>query len=157
MILRPALSWLAVKPAGPGSLGRDLARARDPGGFARLRELCDGDPHVSAVRTAMRHRATLIPAAKGGTIADITVGDVLEILDAEPGTRPRFGEGAVFYRLLHPMGTFGAGAPATAGAPHPRPAHPRGSSAATTSPAGQSAACWWTTCGNDSPRWTTRP
>ena len=112
-LIRPSVSWLVFSLAGKGALGRDLARARDPAGFARMRELRAGDPGVSkaAVDMALR-RATLILAAKGGTIADITVGDVLEILDTETSARSAAANGAVFYRLLHQMGTFGEEAPA---------------------------------------------
>jgi integrase len=112
-LIRPSASWLVSGLAGKGALGRDLARARDPAGFARLRELCDGDPGISkaAADRALR-RATLILAAKGGTIADITVGDVLELLDTESGIRAAATHSAVFYRLLHQMGVLGGQAPA---------------------------------------------
>ena len=114
-VVRPALSWLAVKPTGPGSLVRHMARARDPGGFAALRALCAEDPHVSAVSGSHTlYRAAEIAAARGGGIADITVGDVLELLDVELGELSAIpGDVAVFYRLLHAMGIFGPGAPAT--------------------------------------------
>ena len=114
-VVRPALSWLAVKPTGPGSLVRHLARARDPGGFAALRALCEEDPHVSAVSGSHTlYRAAEIAAARGGGIADITVGDVLELLDVELGELSAIpGDVAVFYRLLRAMGIFGPGAPAT--------------------------------------------
>ncbi len=67
------------RPAGPL-----MARARDADGFARLRELCDGDPASRPPAPGQhRYRAALIVAAKGGSSADITVGDVLELLDVE--------------------------------------------------------------------------
>lgn len=114
-VVRPALSWLAVKPTGPGGLVRHMARARDPGGFAALRALCSEDPHVSAVSGSHTlYRAAEIAAARGGGIADITVGDVLELLDVELGELSAIpGDVAVFYRLLRAMGIFGPGAPAT--------------------------------------------
>ena len=112
-MVRPSVSWLVSSLAGKGALGRDLARARDPEGFARLRELCDSDPGISKVAADMAlRRATLILAAKGGTIADITVGDVLELLDTESGFRAAATHSAVFYRLLRQMGVFGGQAPA---------------------------------------------
>ncbi|MGH3225958.1 MAG: tyrosine-type recombinase/integrase [Streptosporangiaceae bacterium] len=114
-IVRPALGWLAVKSTGPGSLVRHLARTRDPEGFARLRTLCGEDPHVSAISGSHTlYRAAEIAAAKGGGITDITVGDVLELLDVELEmlTGPP-SDVAAFYRMLHAMGIFGAGAPAT--------------------------------------------
>lgn len=113
-IVRPSLGWLAVKSTGPGSLVRHLARTRDPGGFARLRALCDEDPHVSAISGSHTlYRAAVIAAAKGGGIADITVGDVLELLDTELGmlAGPP-SDVAACYRVLHAMGIFGPGSPA---------------------------------------------
>ena len=65
-VVRPALGWLAVKATGPGSLVRHLARARDPEGFARLRALCDADPHVSAVSASHTvYRAAEIARGQG--------------------------------------------------------------------------------------------
>jgi len=112
-LVRPSVSWLVSGLAGKGALGRDLDRARDPAGFARLRELCDGDPGISkaAADRALR-RTSLILAAKGGTIADITAGDVLELLDTESGLLSAASHSTVFYRLLHQMGVFGGQAPA---------------------------------------------
>ena len=95
-LIRPSLHWLLAGTAGQRSLVRNLAASRDPGGFARLRALCEGDPGVTGVaRNQTLYRAALIVAAKGGALADITVGDVLELFDAEddgprcqPGDRP---------------------------------------------------------------------
>ncbi|MGW3471036.1 hypothetical protein ACWDKQ_21845 [Saccharopolyspora sp. NPDC000995] len=47
--LRPSLRWPAAKTTGQGTLARELARSRDPEGFARLRKLCDNDSDVSPV------------------------------------------------------------------------------------------------------------
>ncbi|MET9615689.1 hypothetical protein [Kitasatospora indigofera] len=54
----------------------------------------------------------MIIAAKGGTLTDITVGDVLQLLDAEADTfagPPRHVP--VFYQLLHTLGLFDDHAP----------------------------------------------
>jgi integrase len=114
-LVRPALGWLVAKPTGPGSLVRHLAHARDPDGFARLRALCDADPHVSSVANShTRYRAAEILAAKGGLQTDVTVGDVLELLDVELDTLASVsGDAAVFYRLVRTAGVFGPHAPAT--------------------------------------------
>jgi hypothetical protein len=114
-IVRPSLSWLVVKPTGPGSLVRYLEQARDPDGFARLRAACDADPHVSGVSGSHTlYRAAVIAAAKGGGVSDITVGDVLELLDAElDGFPSHASDVAVFYRILRAAGIFAPGAPAT--------------------------------------------
>ena len=114
-LVRPALGWLVAKATGPGSLVRHLAHARDPDGFARLKALCDADPHVSSVANSHTlHRAAEILATKGGLLADVTVGDVLELLDAELDTLASVpGDAAVFYRLLRTTGVFGPDAPTT--------------------------------------------
>ena len=92
-------------------------------------------------------------AAKGGELADIVVGDLLELLDTEadvPGA-PR-GGAADCYRLLRQLGTFGPAAPGrlrelrTAGQRTPEEMIDRHH--LTCWP---SATCWSTTCGNASP------
>ena len=112
-LVRPSLSCLVAGAAGKGALTRNLARTRDPGGFARLQALCDADPQVSAeaVSLTLRRSAEII-AAKGGMLADITVGDVLELMDreAECFTCPT-RDHKVFYRMLRELGIFGDEAP----------------------------------------------
>ena len=115
-LIRPSLHWLLAGTAGQRSLVRNLAASRDRGGFARLRALCDGDPSVLAVaRNQALYRSALIVAAKGGTLADITVGDVMELFDAEDsGSRanPAVGR-TLFYRSLRELGGLGEQAPGT--------------------------------------------
>jgi integrase len=108
-LVRPSLAWLVA--AGTRSLVvvHDTMEARDPDGFARLRQLCDSDPLVSARgRDHSLHRAALIIAAKGGTLGEMTIGDVLELLDTEAGIyrQPRT-HGADFYRMMRRIGAFG--------------------------------------------------
>ena len=43
-LIRPSLSWLAGAAMRGGLSPGTLPTARDPAGFARLRELCDRDP-----------------------------------------------------------------------------------------------------------------
>jgi integrase len=113
--LRPSLPWLTARTTGQGTLARELARSRDPEGFTRLRNLCDNDPDVSVVATSHTlHRAAVILAAKGGLLADITVGDVLELLNVEANLHVKTtGHTAVFYRMLHRLVPFTAPAPPT--------------------------------------------
>ncbi|MPY81519.1 MAG: hypothetical protein GEV04_24715, partial [Actinophytocola sp.] len=83
-VVRPALRWLACTPSIKSELAGGLALDRDPGGFAQLREHCQAQAEIPerAARLAAQ-RAAVIFAAKGGTLADITVGDVLELVDTE--------------------------------------------------------------------------
>jgi hypothetical protein len=112
-LIRPSLGWLAASLDGKSALARGLARARDPEGFTRLQGLCDTVPGVSkaAGNQALR-RTSLIVAAKGGVIADITVGDALELLNVEAAAGLSGPHAPVFYQLLHQLGVFGAQAPA---------------------------------------------
>ena len=111
-VVRPSLGWL-VAAARSMAVVRRMVEARDVEGFARLRELCDSDPQVSARgREHALHRGALIIAAKGGMLGEITIGDVLELLDTEARIyrQPRT-HGADFYRMMRRMGVFGPSAP----------------------------------------------
>jgi integrase len=115
-VLRPSLPWLvATAGGGRGALVPLLAATRDPDGFARLAAHCAAQPGVSAAATRhMLHRAAMILAAKGGPMAEITVGDVLELFDVEAQVNAREAHGAgVFYRMLRGAGMLGEQAPAT--------------------------------------------
>jgi integrase len=114
-VVRPSLSWLLSGAMGRGALGRVLAASRDPDGFARLRAHGNANPDVSERAVdRMLHRSSLILAAKGGVLAEITVGDVVELLDAESAAHGHPGDGTtVFYRTLHQMGILGEHAPSS--------------------------------------------
>ena len=86
-----------------------MTALRDPDGFARLRALCDGDPAVSKTAGSRTlRRAAVILAARGGILACITIGDVLELLDTEADVHGAArADGAACYRLLREMGIFG--------------------------------------------------
>ncbi|MDX3248852.1 site-specific integrase [Streptomyces sp. ME18-1-4] len=112
-LLRPSVDWLAAGASRQGVLVRSMAHSRDPDGFERLRELGAQAQGVrpGAVTTTLC-RSALILAAKGGTIADITVGDVLELLETQAVVLKRAMVGTeVFYRLLHQFGALGEDAP----------------------------------------------
>ncbi len=73
----PAESGLAgrVVRARRG-LAEELARTRDSAAFTRLAQMChDGGMATQTGQTALT-RIGLIMAAKGGTVADFTVGDL---------------------------------------------------------------------------------
>jgi hypothetical protein len=114
-LIRPSLGWLVTASFRRGSLVNIMAQCRDGEGFVRLRTLCSVDPDVSpAAATRTAYRSALIVAAKGGTLSDITPGDVLELLDIEAQAHgTSVGATHMFYRVLHAMGIFGDQAPAT--------------------------------------------
>lgn len=114
-VFRPSLSWLVGGgPAGGGLLVRNMAATRDPDGYGRFRALCDGDTSITAMAaTRMLYRSALIVACKGGLLANITVGDVIELFDAEIDRGNSSDGRALLYRTLHKMGGFEASAPPT--------------------------------------------
>ncbi len=113
-LLRPSLSWLVGGAlARGGLLVRNLSAARDPHGFTRLRTLCEQDGGVSApTRTQVAYRGAVILAAKGGTLAEVTVGDLLELFAAEDQAlvSPSASRTTV-YRLLRQLGALGPNPP----------------------------------------------
>ena len=85
-----------------------MTRRASPG----WRRACDDDPGITP--HAQKHvlfRVAVIIAAKGGTVAGITIGDVLEILSAEDGLRGKEPSGPATFRALREAGIFGDGIP----------------------------------------------
>ena len=77
-IIRPSLAWLFTG-GKKRKLARNMICSRDPGGFARLRQLCRDDPAITpAAQAKVLFRCAVIIAAKGGVLAEVTIGDVLE-------------------------------------------------------------------------------
>jgi integrase len=110
-VIRPSLAWL-LTGGKKRKLARNMICSRDPGGFARLRQFCRDDPAITpAARAKVAFRCAVIIAAKGGMLAGITIGDVLEVLDAERAVRDRRDSGAATFRMLREMGVFGPGVP----------------------------------------------
>jgi hypothetical protein len=109
-VIRPSLAWL-LSPETPKNLAAEMARSRDPAGFAALAMLARADPASAATKDLAARRIAALLAAKGGMIAGITVGDCLELLaglaDGGGNTSP------YFYQLLHALGTFPPAAPPT--------------------------------------------
>ncbi len=114
-LVRPSLSWLLSEAMGRGALVRVFAVSRDPEGFARLRAYGTANPDISErVMARILHRSSLIMAAKGGGVAEITVGDVVELFDAEATVHGQPGDGTtLFYRTLHETGILGQKAPSS--------------------------------------------
>ena len=90
-----------------------MPRLRDSAGFATLKACADqaGISHDSC-RLAVEDLSVII-AAKGGTLADITVGDCLELIQARDDRNGARRKGNSFYQLLHTAGLLPPGAPAT--------------------------------------------
>jgi len=113
-LIRPSLSWLVAAASVKGALAGDLAKTRDSAGFARLTTRCDGHPGISArARLRTLQRTSVIIAAKGGSLTDITAGDVLELPDVETEVLAGWpGDGPMLYQILHELGILDRQAPA---------------------------------------------
>jgi integrase len=110
-IVRPSLGWL-LTGGKKRKVARNMIRSRDPEGFERLRLACGDDPGITAQTEGnIVFRAAVIIAAKGGLLADITIGDVLEILDAEVDLRGKTASGSATFAMLRELGIFGPGVP----------------------------------------------
>jgi hypothetical protein len=107
-IVRPSMHWLLGGGAASNHFTQALAAERDPAGFARLQRLLDADCELSgAVRRVTVHRAAVIVAAKGGTLGEVTIGDLLAEQAAEEETLRRPGEGMqVIYGALRAIGVI---------------------------------------------------
>ena len=114
-VIRPTMGWL-MTPGTPRDLVTEIARGRDPAGFARLVALCDSagvNAHTSQL--ALRRIATIV-AAKGGGVSDIVVGDCLELLRvAEDLHAERGASSPYFYQLLRVAGVFSGATPTVRG------------------------------------------
>jgi hypothetical protein len=112
-VVRPALHWLVRTPSIKSELASGLALDRDPYGFAQLRQYCQAHAEIPdrAARLAAQ-RAAIIIAAKGGPLAGITVGDVLELVDTETAMLAAWPRDApAFYQILRDLGFLGEQAP----------------------------------------------
>ena len=112
-VIRPGLAWMVTRVNK--HLVPVMEAVRDPGGFARLRELAQTGPASSLgdARLAATRIATLL-ACKGGTISDITVGDCVQMADTQRAVHSRGGQKKIdFYLRLRALGIFPADAPAT--------------------------------------------
>jgi hypothetical protein len=110
-VIRPSLGWL-LAPATPAGLSAEMARVRDPAGFAALTAIGQENCVNSHTTQLALRRIAAILAAKGGQVADITIGDCLELLQIA-GNLLRSGEATspYFYQLLRAAGIFGEAAP----------------------------------------------
>jgi hypothetical protein len=110
-VIRPSLGWL-LAPATPAGLSAEMARVRDPAGFATLAAAAQA-AHVNSHTTQLAlRRIAAILAAKGGPVADITIGDCLELLQITGELlRSSDATSPYFYQLLRAAGIFGKAAP----------------------------------------------
>ena len=111
-VMRPSLSWL-LTPGTVQILTAEMARSRDPEGFAELVSVCRKDPTNTHTKNSALCRIATIMAAKGGMVRDITAGDCVEMAELLLGIGGGVDTSAYFYQLLHAMGAFPDAAPST--------------------------------------------
>jgi hypothetical protein len=102
-VIRPSLSWLVRSAPARRNLAVEMARTRDGVAFAELaRTVAAGAISRHQQQHALT-RVAMILAAKGGSVADVQVGDCLELLAeaAASGERDNHGRSPLFYQLLH--------------------------------------------------------
>ncbi|MFE4629377.1 site-specific integrase, partial [Streptomyces mirabilis] len=105
-VIRPGLPWMLTRTHR--HLASVMAEVRDPEGFAHLHQLTESGPTSSRkdAQIAATRIATLL-ACKGGAIRDITVGDCVELVDAQRQVHARGGQKKVdFYLRLRALGIF---------------------------------------------------
>jgi hypothetical protein len=105
-VIRPGVPWMLTRTHA--RLASAMAQTRDPQGFARLQRLAETQPASSAVdaRVAATRIATIL-ACKGGIVADVTVGDCVELVDTLRQVHARGGQKKVdFYLRLRTIGIF---------------------------------------------------
>ncbi len=110
-VIRPGLPWMLTRTHR--YLASVMAQVRDPAGFARLAALATAEPASSQAdaKIAATRIATLM-ACKGGAIADITVGDCVELVETIRRVHTRGGQKKVdFYLRLRALGVFPEDAP----------------------------------------------
>ena len=66
-VIRPSLGWL-LTPATATGLVAEMARTRDPGGFAALAAICQANCVNSHTTQLALRRIAAILAAKGGLV-----------------------------------------------------------------------------------------
>jgi integrase len=109
-VIRPDLGWLLKRRSTQFTAA--MRTIRDPDGYARLDALLAARPLAAVTANACRYRITLLLAAKGGTIADITVGDCVLLQEAH-GRGRTTGEDTLIYEVLREAGGLVPDAPHT--------------------------------------------
>jgi Phage integrase family len=112
-LIRPDPRWL-LADSGLQMLTVEMARIRDPDGFAALRRLCEAEQMSPLTRDLSLRRIAAIMAAKGGLVRDITAGDCLELAAAARSVKGKTrSTGMHFYQLLRTAGVLPPEVPAS--------------------------------------------
>ncbi|MGW1238489.1 tyrosine-type recombinase/integrase [Streptomyces bobili] len=108
-VIRPGLHWLIKNSSG--NLRPEMATSRDPQGFARLEmSVPERELTTKTGSQALKVIAQIL-AAKGGFVEDITVGDLLQMVQVT--SRHASSHVRLAYKWLLDQGQFPAEAPST--------------------------------------------
>ncbi|MET9078208.1 site-specific integrase [Streptomyces sp. NPDC004232] len=111
-IIRPSLDWLLTRQSQ--NLRQAVTEGRDPAGFAALATVAAPELWSTNLGYHARYQIALLLVAKGGGVRDITVGDCLELREAEARVYVHAGSGrSLFYSWLRDLGIFPTEAPTT--------------------------------------------
>jgi hypothetical protein len=114
-VIRPGLDWLLRFAPARRGLATEMARTRDPAGFAELARLCTmGTVGLQTGQQALTQVAVIV-AAKGGLVGEVSVGDCVQLLQSTArlrATQEAHAHSSLFYQLLLSYGRLGQDAPA---------------------------------------------
>lgn len=81
-VIRPSLLWLLSFPPARRNLAFEMVRTRDAVTFSAMNDTCTTEQvGVQAGQLAMTQIAVIM-AAKGGLVADVEVGDCVEVMES---------------------------------------------------------------------------
>lgn len=110
-VLRPSLHWQLTRTST--NLRAIICQHRDPEGFARLQEMVGPEAWCSHLGILAKNVLVKLVIAKGGGLADITVGDAIEYMEAHREHRTTSGGQSLFYSWLKDLGHLPPDAPAS--------------------------------------------
>ncbi|MFI6801713.1 tyrosine-type recombinase/integrase [Streptosporangium canum] len=111
-VIRPGMRWMMTR--NNYYLVRGLERRRDPHGIARVRAALSTRSVEPRLARETLTKIAIIMVSKAGVVADITVGDCLQLTHTQREIRAQKGKGvSLAYEVLRSMGQFPTDAPAT--------------------------------------------
>ncbi|MEV0474507.1 tyrosine-type recombinase/integrase [Streptomyces prunicolor] len=111
-VIRP--SMVSMFSRHQKHLTSEMARQRDPEGFAYIRQALDERGVCRRTSGIVMLKYSIVLASKGGRIQDITAGDCIEAVEAQDSAQVNRGSGKnLFYEILHARGQFPSDAPPT--------------------------------------------
>ena len=108
-VVRPSMEWMLDQHFHFAIW--TVLKARDPEAQSRMEAGFAAHDGIGGDLSKACAAVTRIMMVKGGTLADITVGDCVEYWEARRAVPRKVTEGVLFYTLLFQLGVFGPDAP----------------------------------------------